>query len=66
MLEIKHVIITHLINDGFNFERNAYQLSLSELTEFKQLAKKVNYKGTKTHSLGFSFYRHLQKLYNKR
>ena len=63
--EAKNRIITSLVNDGFNFSRNVYQLSTSELSDFAELAKSVNYKGTATHSKGFSFYVHLQKIYNK-
>lgn len=62
--QAKSIIVTHLKNDGFDFTRNVYQLSTSELSDFRELAKSVNYKGTKTHSLGFSFYIHLQKKIN--
>ena len=65
-IELKKIFITRLVNDGFDFSRNVYKLSISELSDFKELAKQVNYKGTKFHSIGFSFYIHLQKLYNKR
>lgn len=63
--ELKSIIISRLINDGFDFTRNVYQLSISELSYFSELAKQCKYKGTKTHSKGFSFYIHLQKIYNK-
>ena len=62
---LKQLIINKLDNDGFDFSRNQYQLSCSELCDFKDLAKQVKYKGTKLHSIGFSFYVHLQKIYDK-
>ena len=63
--ELKSIIISRLINDGFDFTRNVYQLSISEFSFFSDLAKQCRYKGTKNHSKGFSFYIHLQKIYNK-
>ena len=63
--ELKSIIISRMINDGFDFTRNVYQLSHSELSHFSELAKQCKYKGTKNHSSGFSFYIHLQKIYNK-
>lgn len=64
-LEQKQRIISQLVNDGFDFSKNVYQLSGSDWFKFYELSKKVNYKGTKNHSRGFSFYIHLQKIYNK-
>lgn len=64
-IEQKNRIISQLLNDGFDFSKNVYQLSTSDLSKFYELSKTVNYKGTKTHSRGFSFYIHLQKIYNK-
>lgn len=64
-IEQKNRIISQLLNDGFDFSKNVYQLSTSDLSKFYELSKTVNYKGTKMHSRGFSFYIHLQKIYNK-
>lgn len=64
-IEQKKRIISQLLNDGFDFSKNVYQLSTSDLSKFYELSKTVNYKGTKNHSRGFSFYTHLQKIYNK-
>ena len=62
MKTTKQQIISDLKKEGFDFTRNVYQLSTSELSDFHYLAKQCGYKGTKLHSLGFSFYIHLQKL----
>lgn len=63
----KTMLINELKAQGFDFEKNVFELSHSERTMFNDYAKEFRYKKPKNgyHSLGGHFYMHLQKLNQK-
>lgn len=58
-------LVKQLVAEGVDFSRDVWTLRHSELSDYREMAKKYRYCGTALHSRGFSFYILLQNVYRK-